>query len=218
MSVPVRPAPPKPVPKPGHVKVVKALYNYEAQQPDELSFEEGDTLYILDMITDPNWWKAKCGKNIGLIPSNYVEDNTEEIIHPLHEAAKRGALHLLQEHLLNKVSVNGLDKAGCTALHWAAHAGYLECINELLKVPTIKINVQNKLMDTPLHLAAWKGHSNIVKVLLEAGADPNLLNTENKTPYDLTKDSLTASILKPYNTRSSVSSNVEDYGDSEDSD
>ncbi|GBN74026.1 hypothetical protein AVEN_189752-1, partial [Araneus ventricosus] len=32
MSNIVRPAPPKPVPKPGHVKVVRALYRYVAQQ------------------------------------------------------------------------------------------------------------------------------------------------------------------------------------------
>ena len=39
-------------------------------QADELSFEEGDTLYIMDM-NNKDWWKAKCGRNTGLIPSNY---------------------------------------------------------------------------------------------------------------------------------------------------
>ena len=39
-------------------------------QPDELTFDEGDTLYILD-TKDKDWWKAKCGRNTGLIPSNY---------------------------------------------------------------------------------------------------------------------------------------------------
>ena len=41
-------------------------------KPDELTFDEGDILYILDM-TDPNWWKAKCEDRTGLIPSNYGE-------------------------------------------------------------------------------------------------------------------------------------------------
>lgn len=41
-----------------------------------------------------------------------------------------------------QVSVNGLDKAGCTALHWAAHAGNEECVRELLKMSNIQINVQ----------------------------------------------------------------------------
>ncbi len=39
-------------------------------QNDELSFDEGDLLYILDM-SNSDWWKAKCGSNTGLIPSNY---------------------------------------------------------------------------------------------------------------------------------------------------
>ena len=38
-------APPKPS-KPGLVRVFKALYTYEATQPDEISFAEGDVLYI----------------------------------------------------------------------------------------------------------------------------------------------------------------------------
>lgn len=215
MSV-ARPAPPKPVPKPGQVKVVRALYRYSAQQSDELSFEEGDTLYIIDTKSDSNWWKASCSGKVGLIPSNYVEESTEEVLHPLHEAAKRGNVTFLKECLENKVSVNGLDKAGCTALHWAAHAGNEDCVKELLKVNNIQINVQNKLGDTPLHSCAWKGHSDIVKMLLEKGANPLLKNNENKTSFDLSNDSVTSALLKPYQ-RMSSTINAEDYGDSDDS-
>jgi len=34
----------------GHVEVVRAIYPYVAQHRDELSFEEGDTLYILEKV------------------------------------------------------------------------------------------------------------------------------------------------------------------------
>lgn len=127
--------------------------------------------------------------------SSVVEENTESIDHPLHEAAKRGNINFLIECLNNKVcdgffpqstlnailnyvhffkqkkkvSVNGLDKAGSTALHWAARGGHLECVVKLLEVPNVQVNVQNKLGDTPLHSAAWKGHSEIVKLLLQKG-------------------------------------------------
>lgn len=51
--------------------MVRAVYKYVAMQEDELSFEEGDMLYIVDM-SDPNgWWKAKCNNRTGMIPSNY---------------------------------------------------------------------------------------------------------------------------------------------------
>ncbi len=38
---------------------------------------------------------------------------------------------------------------------------------------------------TPLHLAAEKGYSNIVQLLLDHGADPHALNAERKTPLEV---------------------------------
>lgn len=40
-------------------------------QPDELSFDEGEILYIVDGVSDPNWLKARCGTRVGLVPGNY---------------------------------------------------------------------------------------------------------------------------------------------------
>jgi ankyrin repeat protein len=214
---PSRPPPPRPIPKPGQVKVVRAMYRYEAQQPDELTFDEGDTLYILDM-KDSGWWKAKCGSNTGLIPSNYVEENTESIDHPLHDAAKRGNMDFMRECLHNQVSVNGLDKAGSTPLHWAAHGGHSECLQSLLAIKNCEVNVQNKLGDTPLHSAAWKGHSEAVRLLLEKGARVDLRNNENKLPIDLTKDPEVAAALRQAAGVQSSRYAGNDYEDEEDSD
>ncbi|KAH7964931.1 hypothetical protein HPB49_002576 [Dermacentor silvarum] len=207
-SKPSRPAPPPP--KPGSVKVFRALYKYQAQQPDELSFEEGDLLYVFDMTSDPNWWKARCDRRSGLIPSNYVEENAEEVLHPLHESAKRGNLQFLEECLSNKVSVNSLDKAGCTALHWAAHGGHEECARILLSIPGVQVDVQNKLGDTPLHSSAWKGHSDIVRLLLAAGANKNVKNKEGRTPLELASDPETVALLKS-SQRTSISADPEEY-------
>ena len=41
-----------------------------------------------------------------------------------------------------QVSVNGLDKAGSTPLHWAAHGGHVECLQQLLLTGNCEINVQ----------------------------------------------------------------------------
>ncbi|XP_029824420.2 osteoclast-stimulating factor 1 [Ixodes scapularis] len=207
-SRPSRPAPPPP--KPGSVKVFRALYKYTAQQPDELSFEEGDLLYVFDMTSDPNWWKARCDRKSGLIPSNYVEENAEELLHPLHDSAKRGNLHFLEECLANKVPVNSLDKAGCTALHWACHAGHVECARILLSVPGVHIDAQNKLGDTALHSSAWKGHADITRMLLASGADKTLKNGEGRTPLELTTDPETVALLRT-STRNSTSADAEEY-------
>ena len=46
---------------------------------------------------------------------------------------------------------------------------FSECAKVLLSVSNVEINVQNKLGDTPLHNAAWKGHAEVVAALLEKG-------------------------------------------------
>lgn len=45
----------------------------------------------------------------------------------------------------------------------------LDCAAALLKVYNVEINVQNKLGDTPLHNASWKGHADVAALLLEKG-------------------------------------------------
>lgn len=54
--------------------VVYALWTYEAQNSDELSFREGDTLTILrrkdEVETD--WWWARLGDREGYVPRNLL--------------------------------------------------------------------------------------------------------------------------------------------------
>lgn len=45
----------------------------------------------------------------------------------------------------------------------------VDCARSLLAVPNVEINVQNKLGDTALHNASWKGHAEVVALLLEKG-------------------------------------------------
>ena len=46
------------------------------------------------------------------------------------------------------------------------------------------VNCQNAMGDTPLHLAAYRGHYEICRRLLQAGASANLVNHKNKTAID----------------------------------
>lgn len=57
------------------LQVVAALYTFTRTNQEELSFEKGDRLLVLEKpIEDPDWWKArnKYGQ-IGLVPRNYVQ-------------------------------------------------------------------------------------------------------------------------------------------------
>ncbi|EDQ92633.1 uncharacterized protein MONBRDRAFT_14154, partial [Monosiga brevicollis MX1] len=181
-------APPPAPRKPGRVTVYRAVYPYTAQHSDELSFEEGEMIYVQEKQAD-GWYRATIGGKSGIIPGNYVEadGNAEAIDNPLHDAAKRGNLSYLRESLAAGVSPNALDKAGSTPLHWAARGGHLECVQELLGQPTVRVDVQNKLGDTPLHNAAWKGSAEVVLALLEHKADRSIVNSNGETPFALAK-------------------------------
>jgi serine/threonine protein kinase len=72
-------APAKPVAKPVVPETVlfkvQALFGYQALAPDQLSFEKGDILPVVEIVG--GWYKAKNEEGeIGLIPSNYTEKYT----------------------------------------------------------------------------------------------------------------------------------------------
>ena len=146
---------------------MRAVFNYNAEEEDELSFSEGDILYVLDS-SDPDWWKARCRGLEGLIPTNMVESASGDGSTGLmHDASKRGNLELLRECLSNRMPVNQADPAGNSPLHWAARSGQLDCLAELLGVAQIGLDKTNKLGDTPLILAAQHGHARCVESLIK---------------------------------------------------
>ncbi|EDM12981.1 osteoclast stimulating factor 1, isoform CRA_b [Rattus norvegicus] len=171
-------------------------------------------------MSDTSWWKGTCKGRTGLIPSNYVAEQAESIDNPLHEAAKRGNLSWLRECLDNRVGVNGLDKAGSTALYWACHGGHKDIVEVLFTQPNVELNQQNKLGDTALHAAAWKGYADIVQLLLAKGARTDLRNNEKKLALDMATNAACASLLKKKQATDGARtlSNAEDYLDDEDSD
>nr|XP_042709011.1 GRB2-related adapter protein isoform X3 [Chrysemys picta bellii] len=50
-----------------------ALYSFQATEKDELPFRKGDTLKILNMEDDQNWYKAELYGSEGFIPKNYIK-------------------------------------------------------------------------------------------------------------------------------------------------
>lgn len=59
-------------PRPAAKAMVRAIYTYDAQETDELSFNENDKIELLR--EDPSgWWKGRLRGREGVFPSNYVE-------------------------------------------------------------------------------------------------------------------------------------------------
>jgi uncharacterized protein len=75
--------------------------------------------------------------------------------------------------------------------HKAAYSGHAEVLQLLANAPRfdLVINDQGPFNGyTPLHDAVWHGHTDCVRVLLDAGARLDLRGHDNKTPADLARE------------------------------
>ncbi|XP_061876286.1 hematopoietic lineage cell-specific protein-like isoform X2 [Colius striatus] len=58
------------VERPGTCAV--ALYDYQGDGEDEISFDPDDTITHIEMV-DEGWWRGQCRGRVGLFPANYVK-------------------------------------------------------------------------------------------------------------------------------------------------
>ncbi|ORX84249.1 hypothetical protein BCR32DRAFT_291475 [Anaeromyces robustus] len=62
-------------PKTKTLKKVRALYDYTAQNPDELSFKAYDIIEVTEETNNSNdWWMGRLNSQVGLFPRTYIEN------------------------------------------------------------------------------------------------------------------------------------------------
>ena len=115
-----------------------------------------------------------------------VQDNTQQSAYLI--STSDGYLELLQLTLANGADVHSLDSFNGTGLIRAADRGHIEIIEELLKTD-IAIDHVNRLDWTALLEAIILGdggprHTEVVRLLVEAGADVNLADGKGVTPLE----------------------------------
>lgn len=74
---------------------------------------------------------------------------------------------------------------GYTKLHNAVRENDFDEVNKILQEKKININAQTYRKATPLHIAVDSNFRKIVEILLQYGADPNVVNASGYTPYQL---------------------------------
>jgi ankyrin repeat protein len=102
---------------------------------------------------------------------------------PIHDAARKGDIEAVKQHLAAGRNVNAKDDKGRTPLHRAAREGHKE-VAELLIAAGADLNTKDKEGKTPLYHAARWGHTNIAALLIAAGADVNAKDDKGRTPLD----------------------------------
>ena len=70
---------------------------------------------------------------------------------------------------------------GFTELHWACAQGNDTEVRRLMRDYDHLMDAQNKVGDTPLHLACNYGHGDYVEILMTSGADETIVNEYGRT-------------------------------------
>eukprot|EP01105_Mastigella_eilhardi_P016870 TRINITY_DN3864_c0_g1_i1.p1 TRINITY_DN3864_c0_g1~~TRINITY_DN3864_c0_g1_i1.p1 ORF type:complete len:1337 (+),score=349.06 TRINITY_DN3864_c0_g1_i1:53-4063(+) len=111
----------------------------------------------------------------------------ENGVTPLMTAVSKGKKPCT-EMLLEKSSkcVNLIDANRRSALHWAAFYGHAECVSLLLKY-NVEPDTPDKFQQTPIMLASFAGHTQVVQALLALSP-----------PVDLARHSQTGSTALHY--------------------
>jgi len=113
-------------------------------------------------------------------PDTQVEVRSAKDESPLMLAAIKGQLELCRQLVARDADVN---KPGWTPLHYAASKGHAEVVRLLLE-HFAYVDAASPNGSTPLMMAARYSTHDVVKVLLDAGADPTLKNALGLTALD----------------------------------
>jgi hypothetical protein len=106
---------------------------------------------------------------------------------PLVWGADAGSLPAVQVLLKAGVEVNAKGFLGATAISRAARRGHDDVLAALL-AHGADTAIPNDKLQFPLHFAAFKLNPSSVRVLLEHGASPLVLDRKGRTPAEDTSD------------------------------
>ncbi len=104
----------------------------------------------------------------------------------LWKAAKDGDVITVCRLLDNGADINQTNKVGDNALYWAVYSGSYDTVSCLLsRGADVAIMTAKQY---PIHLAAAQGRQDIVELLLENGADPNVEDRQWRKPVDVARE------------------------------
>ncbi|CAL8067963.1 unnamed protein product [Calicophoron daubneyi] len=154
----------------GHYEVVKSLVEGQA------AVDEPDTFGITPLL----WSVYNNHKNVAvyLMEHGAKYTKTSKQGHTIvHFIAHSGAAGILK-HLYKKcrtLKIDQKDQNGQTPFLVAATRGN-QLLMEVFKHENCNVGTKDKQQRTALHLAAWKGHANVVSYLLQLPAVQKLID------------------------------------------
>ena len=121
----------------------------------------------------------------GNTPVNIV---VNDYIDRTHSDERKEAFGLMMKYF-SKESMETLNNNGLSAVHTATLHRQHNAMRKMIEMGVdvnIMADANGKESGTPLHLACYKQDSEMVKILMDAGADDTILNAEDNTPAYMT--------------------------------
>ncbi|XP_046559443.1 histone-lysine N-methyltransferase EHMT2-like [Haliotis rubra] len=137
----------------------------DAQADDDLrdACREGK-LAEVKRILDTGWTNINCRGEVGMTPVIW---------------AALGGHRDVVEHLVSRGDdVSLVDDMGNNILHWACMGGDRKTVEFVLSLDGMDINSRGERRWTPVVWAAWRGHRDVVKLLVSQDADVSLVDDD----------------------------------------
>ena len=131
-----------------------------------------------------------------------VDWRAEDSRTALHEAAWHGLTPVVFRLLDSGWSPEARGVGVYTPLSYAAGFGHLETAKCLL-LWGAKIDTQSDYKETPLHEASESGHTDMVQILLQCGANQEIRNIKWKTAEDVAMNEKTKAVFRKYKEKQS---------------
>ena len=125
-----------------------------------------------------------------------IDTKNEDGDSPLHRASTSGVLEIVKMLLRAGAGVNVTDDGRNTCLILAAYCGHTETARYLVGLPEVDVNHCDSENETALHCATNEGYTEVLQVLIEAGADIDTLNEDGHSPLHCASDSGALEVVK----------------------
>ncbi|RDH39931.1 MAG: hypothetical protein CFE62_006395, partial [Candidatus Aquirickettsiella gammari] len=158
----------------------------------EYLIHQGADLSATDNIGDSTLDKAIKASHLHvvkyLINEQGLDVNTPNRLSgqiPLHLAATSGRLEIIKYLISQGADLSAADNIGDSTMDKTIKAGHLHVVKYLINEQGLDVNTPNRLSgQIPLHLAADSGRLDIIRYLLDQGADLSTTDTISESPLD----------------------------------
>uniref|UniRef100_A0A0B7BTN7 Signal transducing adapter molecule 1 n=1 Tax=Arion vulgaris TaxID=1028688 RepID=A0A0B7BTN7_9EUPU len=91
------------------IRKVRAVYDFEAAEDNELTFKAGELICVLD-DGDPNWWKGSNHRGEGLFPANFVTTDLTAVVESEPEIKEKKSVQFNEEVQVKTLALSPGDE------------------------------------------------------------------------------------------------------------